>query len=79
MPHKVKKLSAILVGKLSSPGYYGDGDGLTNNRDQSTPATDVRGRRGEAALAAVAGMTGDALAPVHQLHHCGRDARLEQP
>jgi integrase len=28
MPHKVKKLSAILVGKLSSPGYYGDGDGL---------------------------------------------------
>jgi integrase len=28
MPHQVKKLSAILVGKLSSPGYYGDGDGL---------------------------------------------------
>jgi hypothetical protein len=25
MPHQVKKLSAILAGKLSSPGYYGDG------------------------------------------------------
>lgn len=28
MAHTIKKLSAILVGKLSSPGYYGDGDGL---------------------------------------------------
>jgi integrase len=28
MAHKVKKLSAILVSKLSSPGHYGDGDGL---------------------------------------------------
>ncbi|WP_426111318.1 tyrosine-type recombinase/integrase [Massilia sp. PWRC2] len=28
MGQHVKKLSAILVAKLSSPGYYGDGDGL---------------------------------------------------
>lgn len=28
MAHKVKKLSAILVSKLSAPGHYGDGDGL---------------------------------------------------
>ena len=28
MAHQVKKLSAILIFKLSSPGYYGDGDGL---------------------------------------------------
>ena len=28
MAHQVKKLSAILISKLNSPGYYGDGDGL---------------------------------------------------
>jgi integrase len=28
MAHTVKKLSAVLVSKLSSPGHYGDGDGL---------------------------------------------------
>lgn len=28
MAHQIKKLSAKLVANLSSPGYYGDGDGL---------------------------------------------------
>jgi hypothetical protein len=28
MAYQVNNLSAILVGKLSSSGYYGDGDGL---------------------------------------------------
>jgi len=37
----------------------------------------VAGDRGEAALAAVADMAGHALAPMHQLHHCYRDARFQ--
>ncbi|MDB5933338.1 MAG: hypothetical protein JWQ01_682, partial [Massilia sp.] len=28
MARSVNKLSAVLISKLSSPGYYGDGGGL---------------------------------------------------
>jgi hypothetical protein len=61
MGRHVEKLSAILIGQLKSPGYYGDGNGLWLQISASGSKSwvfrfTISGNRREMGLGAVLGL-----------------------